>query len=149
MNAPNPTRQVTLVGETRARCDLSQTGPPVANELHRPLQSKSHDVAVRSHADRSGKHAREVERAAPGYVCERGDVDGFVQMRDDIVFEPLENVLAQHAACPDLRPRSMTSDQPANESGRNLVPEKRPVRIIIGDFQRQGASRIKERLIIA
>src|SRR5258708_5602613 len=109
MNAPNPTPQVALVGEARARRDFSQAGSPLANKLDRTLQSQTHDVTVRSHPDRSREHASEVEWAAPRYFRERRDFDGLVQMGKDIVSEPLEHVFAQHASCRGLDFRSVTS----------------------------------------
>ena len=78
MNAPHPTRQAALVGEARASCDFGQTGLPVANQLDRSSQPEMHDPAVRGHANRTGEHAGEVERAAPRYFCQRSDLDRFI-----------------------------------------------------------------------
>jgi hypothetical protein len=86
VNTPNPTRQVTLVGEACAGCDFSRARSPYANELDRTLQSQMHDVTVRSHANGSGEH----------------------------------------------------------EGARNLVREKRAVRVIGCALQRQGASKDRE-----
>src|ERR1700754_4109273 len=98
VNEPNPTRQVTLIRETGANSDVGQTGSPVADEVDRLLQSQMHDVAVRADADRPGEHAREVERAAAGYSCKRGNFDRFIEVRKHIVLEPFEDVLAQRAS---------------------------------------------------
>src|SRR5258707_14803056 len=50
VNAPNPTRQMTLVGKASARCDFGEAGPSVADQLDCALQSQMHDVAVRRHS---------------------------------------------------------------------------------------------------
>jgi hypothetical protein len=68
VDAPNPTRQVALVGEACASGDFSQAGLPFVNQLDRSLQSEMHDPAVRGHANRSGEYAREVEWATPCYI---------------------------------------------------------------------------------
>src|SRR5205814_9292335 len=64
VNAPNPPRQVALVGEARGSCDFGQAMATVAHQLKRALQAQMHDVAVRGDADRSRKYTREVKRAA-------------------------------------------------------------------------------------
>jgi hypothetical protein len=46
---------VALVGEARGSCDFGQAMATVAHQLKRALQAQMHDVAARSHADRSGK----------------------------------------------------------------------------------------------
>ena len=71
---------MTLVGKAGASRDLGQTGPPFPNKLDRALQSEMHDVTVRGHADRSGKHPRKMEWAASRDVRERLDPDGLVEM---------------------------------------------------------------------
>jgi hypothetical protein len=108
-----------------------------------------HDVTVRGHAYRSGEHAREVEGATPRYFCERGDLDGLVEVGNDIVSQPLEHVLAQHAAYPAFERRRVTSNQTVNEAARNLVPEKRPVRVIVCALRRQGAREFEKSLVVA
>ena len=97
MNAPNPTRQVTLVGEARARRDFSQAHLPVTEELGRTLQSKADDITVRGHADGTGEDAGEVKRATPRYFCELCDFYRPIEMGDDMVFQALEHFLAQGA----------------------------------------------------
>src|SRR5262249_17603669 len=79
VNATNPAPEVALVGEACARRDFRQTGSPLSNERDRLSQSQMHDVAVRSHADGSGEHAGEMERAAPRDVCQRRDLYRLVQ----------------------------------------------------------------------
>ena len=98
MDAPRPAREVTLVGEARASRDFRQAGSPVANELDRALQPQMHYITVRGHANGSGEHARELERATPGDVGKSGDLDGLVQMRQNVVPEPTEHVFAQRTS---------------------------------------------------
>ena len=102
MDAPNPTRQVALVGKAGPGRDFGQPKPPVANKLGRTLHSHIHDVTVWGQADRSCKHTREVEGAAPRNVCELGDLDGLVNVGNNVVSEPLEDSFAQHASRPGL-----------------------------------------------
>ena len=89
VSAPNPTRQVALVGEACAGSYFGQTGTPFANQLDRSLQPEIYDPGVRGHANRSGEHAKEVERATPCYFCQRSDLDGLIEVGHDIVSEPL------------------------------------------------------------
>src|ERR1700726_743734 len=103
MNAPNPTCHATLIGESCARRDFSQARSPVVNKLDRTLQSEMHDVTVRGQATGSGEYAREVERVAPRYVCERGDLDGLIEVGNDIISEPLEHLFAPHASHPPFK----------------------------------------------
>ena len=90
---------MALVGEACAGCDFSQAGSPFANQLDRALQSEMHDPAVRGDANRSGEHVREVGGTPARYTRERGDLDGLIEMGNDIVSEPPEHVFAQHASC--------------------------------------------------
>jgi len=94
MNAPNPARQVALVGKSCGGCDVSQAVAALAQQLKRALQAQMHDIAVRSHTDRSGKHAREVKRAAAGNFRQRANLDGLIQMCNDVALETVEHVLA-------------------------------------------------------
>jgi hypothetical protein len=149
VNAPDPTRQVTLVGKAGASGDFSQAGSPFANHLDRTSQSEMHDVTVRRQANRSGEHAREVERATPRNVCERSDLDRLIEVGNDIVSEPLEHVFAQHAAFPASECGHVMANQTVNEAARNLVPEERTVRIVSRALQRQGASKIEKPLVVA
>jgi hypothetical protein len=90
---------VALVGKARGRCDFSQAMATVAHQLKRALQAQMHDVAVRSHADRSGKYPREVERAATGDLGQRTSLDALIQMSNDVVPETAQYLLVQPAAC--------------------------------------------------
>src|SRR6476619_5548387 len=71
MNSSDPTRQVALVGKAGAGSDFSQPRPPFPNKLERMLQSEVDHVAMRGHADGSGKHPREMEWAACRNIRER------------------------------------------------------------------------------
>ena len=57
-----------------------------------------HDVTVRSYANRSSEHARELERAAPRQVRERAHFDRFIQVGMDIISETIEHISTQCAA---------------------------------------------------
>ena len=149
MNASNPTRQVTLIGEASASRDFGQPGLPVANKLYGTLQPQMHDITMRGHTDRSGEHAREVERAAPRYVRECSDLDRLVEMSNDIISEPLEDGFAQFTSCPARDPRGVTSKQIFDEAARDLAPEECPIRVAGSAFQRQGAGKIEEHLVVA
>lgn len=61
MNATDPPRQVTLVRKAGICGDFGQARSSLPNTLDRSLQAQVHDVAVRRHADGSGKHAVEME----------------------------------------------------------------------------------------
>ena len=94
-----------------------------------------HDVAVRGRADRTGKHAGEVERAATGYFGQGADLDGLIQVGDDVVPEPAEHVLPQLAARQAFEFLRMTRKQIIDEGACHRVPEKRPVGITVGAFK--------------
>src|SRR6202030_630745 len=100
MNASDPTRQVALGGKPGAGSDFSQPRPTLPNKLDRTLQSEMHHVAMRCHADGSGKHPREMEWAACRNIRERLDPDRLIEMSGDVIPEPPELVLAQSAARP-------------------------------------------------
>jgi hypothetical protein len=69
VDATNPTREVTLIGETGACRDFSQSGPSGEHERDGALQPHAHNITMRRHAHRLGEHAGEVERAAPSDVA--------------------------------------------------------------------------------
>lgn len=94
MNASDPTRQVALVGKAGAGSDFSQPRPTLPNKLDRMLQSEMHHVAMRCHADGSGKDPREMEWTAPCKIRERLDPDRLIEMSDYIIPEPAELVFA-------------------------------------------------------
>src|SRR5260221_11127471 len=96
MNTLHPACKVTLVRKTSAKCDCRQGMLPIAYKLNCTLQSEMHDVTVRSHAHSSGEYASEVERTAPCYSSERGDLDRLFEMSHDIVSDTPKPVFAQH-----------------------------------------------------
>ncbi len=73
MNAPDPTREMALVGKACAHRDIGQAGSDMTNKLDRSLLSQMHDVAVRTDANESGEQPGKMERAAARYLGERGD----------------------------------------------------------------------------
>ena len=97
VNAPNPPRQVALVGEASGSCDVSQAMPTVAHHLKRALKAQMHDVAVRSHADRSGEYPRKVKRAATVDLGQGTSLDVLIEMGNDVVPEAAEYLLVQPA----------------------------------------------------
>ena len=101
MHPPNPARQVALVGKAGAGGDLCEAQSPVANQFDRPPQSQMYDIAVRRQADGLGEYTREMERTARRYSGEGGNLDGLVEVRDDILLDAFERIAAQHAARPD------------------------------------------------
>src|SRR5215470_13387162 len=84
---------MALVGKAGAGSDFSQPRPLFPNKLDRTLQSEMHDVAMRCHADGSGKYPREMEWAAPCNIRERLDPDRLIEMSDAVVPEPPEQSL--------------------------------------------------------
>jgi len=98
MNTLHPACKVTLVRKTSAKCDFSQAMLSIAYKLNCTLQSEMHDVTVRSHAHSAGEYASEVERTAPCYSSERGDLDRLFEMSHDIVSDTPKHVFAQQSA---------------------------------------------------
>ena len=93
MNAPNPTRQVTLIGKTRAGGNVGKAGLSAANQFDGTLQPQMNNVTVWRDADRSGEHAGEVKRAAPRYGGQRLDRNLLIEVRKYIFLKPLEHDL--------------------------------------------------------
>src|SRR5262249_44872980 len=148
MNASDPTRQMALVGKAGAGGDFSQPRPPFPNQLDRTLQSKMHDVAMRCHTDGSGKHPREMERAAPCNIRKRLDPDRLIEMSDDVIPEPPEPVFAQHAARPGWHRRGVARHQSIDKAARRLVPGKGSAWIIVNALESQGAGEREKRRVI-
>src|SRR4029077_3000673 len=98
VDATNPTREATLIGENRACRDFSQSGPPGAHENDGALQPHAHNITMRRHAHRLGEYASEVERAAPSDVGERANLDRLVKVRLDVVPDSQEHILAQRTS---------------------------------------------------
>src|ERR1700724_4378047 len=103
MNTLHPACKVTLVRKTSAKCDFSQAMLSIAYKLNCTLQSEMHDVTVRSHAHSAGEYASAVERTAPCYSSERGDLDRLFEMSNDIVSDTPKHVFAQQSAILLLR----------------------------------------------
>ena len=95
MHAANPTRQMALIRETCFCGNLGKAEFPIPNHFDRPSQSQMDDVTMRAHADRSGKGAGKMELAAVRHFRKRRDVKWFVQMFEDEILQPLENVDGQ------------------------------------------------------
>jgi len=139
---------MALVSKAGASRDLGQTGFPFPNKLDRALQSEMHDVAMRCHADGSGKHPREMEWTAPCNIRERLDPDRLIEMSDDVISEPPEQVFAQHAARPSWHRRGVASHQSIDEAARRLVPGEGSVWIIVYALESQGAGEREKRRVI-
>jgi hypothetical protein len=139
MHPPNPARQVALVGKAGAGGDLCEAQLPVAHQLDCPPQSQMYNIAVRRQADGLGEQSGEVERAARRYSGEGGNLDGLVEVRNDILLDALERLAAQPAARPDRQRRHMASSQLVDETARYFIPEERPVQVIVGALECQGA----------
>src|SRR5215470_1476259 len=108
-----------------------------------------HDITMRRYANGSPEHPREMERTTAGYFRKRGDLNGLINVRNDIISELVEYPQAQLAPCPTCERCHVTSDQPVNEAARGLVPEERAIRIILCALRRQRPGQVKERLIVA
>src|SRR5215813_4684052 len=139
---------MALVGEAGASRDLGQAAPPFPNKLDRALQSEMHDVAMRCHADGSGKHSREMEWAARCNIRERLDPDRLIDMSDDVIPEPPEQVFAQHATRPGWHRRGVARHQPIDEAVRRLIPGEGSAWIIVCALEGQGAGEREKRRVI-
>src|SRR5215472_1063894 len=139
---------MALVGKAGADRDFHQPRLPFPNKLDRTRQSEMHDVAMRCHADGSGKHPREMEWAAPGNIRERLDPDRLIEMSDDVIPEPPYQVFAQHAARPGRRRRGVPHHQSIDKAARRLVPEEGSAWIIVYALKSQGAGEREKRRVI-
>src|SRR5271169_2348458 len=148
MNASDPTRQMAPVGKPGPGSDFSQPRPTLPNKLDRTLQSEMHHVAMRGHADGSGKHPREMEWAAPRNIRERLDPDRLIEMSDDVIPEPPEPVFAEHATRPGWHRRGMARHQSIDEAARRLVPGEGSVWIIVYALVSQGAGEREKRRVL-
>ena len=147
MNASDPPRQVALIGKASAGSDFGQPRPAFANKLERTLQSEVHDVAMRCHTDRSGKHPREMEWAAPREIRERLDADRLIKMSDDVIPEPPELVFAQRAARPGWHRHGVAHHQSIDKAACRLVPGEGSVWIIVHALESQGAGEREKRRV--
>ena len=148
MNASDPTRQVALVGKAGAGSDFSQPRPTLPNKLDRTLQSEMHHVAMRGHADGSGKHPREMEWAACRNIRERLDPDRLIEMSGDVIPEPPELVFAERAARPGRHRRGVARHQSIDEAARRLVPGQGSAWIIVYVLESQGAGEREKRRVL-
>jgi hypothetical protein len=83
VDAPNPARQMALIGKAGFRRNLRETEFSIPNQFDSTLQSQVNDIAIRAHADRSGEGAGKMELAAMGHFRKRRDVERFVEMFED------------------------------------------------------------------
>ena len=97
MDAPHPARQMALIGKARLCGNLGKADFSIPNQFDRPLQSQMNDVAMRAHADGPGEGAGKMELTAVRHLRKRRDVKWFVQMFEDEIPQPLENVGGQRA----------------------------------------------------
>jgi hypothetical protein len=93
MDAPNPTRQMTLIREACFYGNFRETEPSFSNHFNRPLQPKMGNVAVWADTNRSSEDARKMELTPVCHFREGCDIEGFVQMRANEILQPLEHVL--------------------------------------------------------
>ena len=149
MDAANPARQMALIRETRSCGNLGKAEFPVSNHFDRPSQSQMNDVAMRAHADRSGEGARKMELAAVRHFRKRRDVKWFVQMFENEILQPLENVEGQRAVPLRADPNRVTCRKNVDKLAGGLIPEQRAVRMTLLAFPRQHPGQIKKRLVVA
>jgi hypothetical protein len=92
MDAANPARQMALIRKTRFCGNLGEAEFRVPNHFDRPSQSQMNDVAMRADADGPGEGAGKMELATVRHFRKRRDVKRFVQMFEDKLLQPIENV---------------------------------------------------------
>src|SRR6516165_9627896 len=137
MDASNPARQMALIRKTRFCSNLSETEFSVPNHFDRPLQSQMNHVAMRAHADGPGEGAGKMELAAVRHSRKRRDVKWFIQMFEDELLQPFENVGGQRSVPLRRGPHRVTCGKDVDESARGLIPEQRPARVTSLAFPRQ------------
>src|SRR5215471_13129483 len=126
MDASNPARQMALIRKTRFCGNLGKAEFPVSNHFDRPLQSEMNDVAMRADANGPGEGAGKMELAAVRHFRKRRDVKRFVQMFEDELLQPIENVRGQWSVPLRPCPHRITCGKNVDESARGLIPEQRP-----------------------
>src|SRR5262249_4631511 len=89
-----------------------------------------------------------MKRTASRDARKRGDLDGFIEMRKDILSDPFKCWLAEPAARRRVT-RRMAMDQSVDEAVGNIVPVVRPVRIAGFAFLRQDARDVEECSVIS
>src|SRR5215471_8121638 len=97
MDAANPARQMALIRKTRFCGNLGKAEFPVSNHFDRPSQPQMNDVAMRAHADGPGEGAGKMKLAAVRHSRKRRDIKRFIQMLEDELLQPLENVSGQRS----------------------------------------------------
>jgi hypothetical protein len=149
MDAPNPARQMALIRKA-CRCgNLGKAEFSIPNQFDRTPQSQMNDVAMRAHADGSGEGAGKMELTAIGHFRERRDIKGFVQMFEDEILQPLENVRVQRTVRFRFGPPRVTCGKGVDKLACGLVPEHRPARITFLTLPREHPGQIKKRLVVA
>ena len=149
VDAADPAGEVALVGEARAGGGFGQAGALLAEQSDGAFQPQMHDIAMRRHAHGAGEDPGEVEGAASRHLRQACDLDGLVEMGEDIVLDPREHRLAQPAASPEPGLRGVTRHQIVEEAARELVPGERPVRIAGRALRGEAAREIEQRLVLA
>src|SRR6516164_9991750 len=139
---------MALVGKAGADRDFSQSRLPFPNKLDRALQSEMHDVAMRCHADGTGKHPREMEWDAACNIREQLDPDRLIEMSDDVIPEPRKQVFAQHAARPGWHRPGVIRHQSIDKAARRLVPREGAAWIIVYALESQGAGEPEKRRVV-
>ena len=134
---------MALIGKAGFRRNLGETEFSIANQFDSTLQSQMNDIAMRAHADGSGEGAGKMELAAIGHFRKRRDVKRFVQMFEDELLQPLENVRGQRAVRLRLGPHRVTRGKDVDKLACGLIPEHRPVRITFPAFPRQHPGQIE------
>ena len=117
---------MALIGKTRLSGNLGKAEFSFPNQFDRPLQSQMNDVAMRAHADGSGERTREMKLTAVRHFRKRRDVEGVVEMFEDELLQPLEDVGGQQAIRLRLGPNRVTCGKGVDELARGLIPEHRP-----------------------
>src|SRR5215471_13208869 len=118
MDASNPARQMALIRKTRFCANLGKAEFPLSNHFHRLLQSEMNEVAMRAHADGPGEGAGKMELAAVRHSRKRRDVKRFIEMFEDGLLQPIENVGSQRSVALRLGPHRVTGGKDVDESAR-------------------------------
>ena len=123
MDALNPPRQMALIRKARSYGNLGKAELPVPNHFDRPSQSQMNDVAMRTHADGSSEGAGKMELAAVRHFRKPRDVKRFVQMFEDELLQPIENVRGQGSVRLRFGPCRVTCSKDVDKLACGLIPE--------------------------
>jgi hypothetical protein len=140
---------MALIREARFCGNLGKAEFPVPKHFDRPTQSQMNDVAMRTHADGASEGAGKMELTAVRHFRKGCDVKRFVQMFEDELLQPLENVRGQQAVRLRPGPHRVTCGKDVDKMACGLIPEHRPLRITFPAFPRQHPGNIKKRLVVA